>query len=271
MRLFDQHIHCRCSLDSDTPMAAMAAAARDRGMEMVCFTDHVETDDAHTGQISPNWEGHWPAVLAEYAGLMRDPPPGIEVRLGMELGTPNHYPALAALAAETPELDLVLGSLHNLRQTEDFYYLRYESEEHCRRLNELYLAELLEIAGMDCFDVMAHVGYTCRYMGRMGFSERITVHSSRDELTELFRRLISRGKGIEVNTSGIRQGGRPYPDADILALYRELGGEIVTVGSDGHVPGDAGAQVKEGFELLRSLGFRYAAAYKKRQPEFFPL
>lgn len=271
MRLFDQHIHCRCSLDSDTSMYDMAAAARDRGMEMICFTDHVETDDSRTGRISPNWEGHWPAVLAEYGELMKDPPEGIEIRLGMELGTPNHFPELAAEAAATPELDLVLGSLHNLREAEDFYYIPYESEEQCRRLNRAYLAELLEIAGMDCFDVMAHVGYTCRYMRRRGFSERITVENSRDELTELFRRLIIRGKGIEVNTSGIRQGGEPYPSADVLALYRELGGEIITVGSDGHVPRDAGGQVKEGFELLRSLGFRYAAAYKKRQPVFYPL
>lgn len=271
MRLTDQHIHSKCSIDSETPMRDMALAARDRGMAAVCFTDHVEMDDSVTGHLAPDWEIRWPGMLSAYRELMADPPEGIEVRLGMELGSPNHYPELAARIAAAPEPDFILGSLHNLRDVTDFYYYAYTSEDECARLNRLYLDELLEVAQMDCFDVMAHIGYTCRYMARAGFREKIDTQRYGDRLRPLLERLISRGKGIEVNTSGMRQGNGPYPGADILTLYRQLGGKIVTMGSDGHVPRDAGAGIAQAAELLRSLGFRYYAEFVRRQPVFRPL
>ena len=271
MRISDQHLHCSCSQDSRTPMRVMAEAARDAGMQMVCFTDHIEMDDPYTGRTDPNWADRWPIMLSAWKELAADPPEGIEVRRGMELGSPNHLPALAAEAAAAPELDLVIGSLHNLRNVEDFYFYKYADEADCARLNEAYLAELLEIAVLPCFDVMAHVGYTVRYMSRAGFSEPIGPEKYGEELTALFRTLIRNGKGIEVNTSGLRQLGYPYPHRGILALYRALGGEIVTLGSDGHRPEDAGAGIAQARELLRGLGFRYYTEFKKRQPEFLPL
>ena len=269
MVLFDQHIHCLCSPDSRAPMRDMAEAARDHGMALVCFTDHVEMDDSRTGQPHPDWAVQWPKIRDAHAHF--DPPAGIEVRMGVELAAPNHDPALAAEICQAAEWDFILGSLHNLRGAEDFYYMTYVSEAQCEELNRAYLAELLEIAGMDCFDVMAHVGYTTRYMSRAGFTEEIRPGKYREELTALFRALIHAGKGIEVNASGLRQMGSPYPNAEVLALYRELGGEIVSVGSDAHRPEDAGIGIREAMELLSALGFRYAAEYKKRKPVFIPL
>ena len=271
MKLTDYHIHSECSVDSASPMAEMAAAARDRGISALCFTDHVEMDDSRSGRLDPDLDIRWPATLAAYRALTASPPEGIRIRLGMELGAPNHCPEVAARAAAAPELDFILGSLHNLRDVTDFYYYPYASEEECRRLNEAYLAELLEIAAMDCFDVMAHIAYTSRYMARAGFVTKIDTTHDGGALRELLGRLIQRGKGIEINTSGMRQGSGPYPGTDILALYRDLGGEIVTTGSDGHRPEDAGAGIREAGELLRSLGFRYAAEYVKRQPVFYQL
>ena len=249
----------------------MAEAARDHGMSYICFTDHVDMDDPHTGRAAPNWPACWPGTVEELTALRSDPPAGIETGWGMELGQPNHAPDVAKKAAAAPELDLVLGSFHSLLDTEDFYYIRYTSEEQCRELDRRYLRELREVAEMDCFDVMAHVGYTARYMFRQGFQTQITAEDFRDELTDLFRALIQRGRGIEVNVSGLRQGHTTYPNASALRLYRELGGEIVTVGSDAHTPADAGIGVREGSELLRSLGFAYVARFRKRKPEFIRL
>lgn len=237
-------------------------------MDLVCFTDHMDMDDPRTGETALTWPARWELGNREWADYRRRPVPGIELRRGMELGEPNHAPALAARAAADPELDLVLGSLHNLRHTEDFYYIQYESEEQCLALDRRYLAELREIAAMDCFDVMAHIGYTSRYMHRQGRSTQITAETFPEELRALLTALIERGKGIEVNVSGLREGHTTYPNASVLRLYRELGGEIVTVGSDAHTPADAGVGVREGFELLRSLGFAYVACFKKRKPDF---
>ena len=271
MEYFDQHSHCRCSPDSSAPARDMAEAARDHGMSLICFTDHVDMDNSRTGQVEPNWPACWPGTVEEMTALAADPPTGIEIRWGMELGQPNHAPDIAKKAASAPDLDLVLGSFHNLRDTEDFYYIRYTSEEQCLELDRLYLQELREVAEMECFDVMAHVGYTSRYMVRQGFQTQITAENFRDELADIFRLLISRGRGIEVNVSGLRQGHTTYPNTSVLRLYRELGGEIVTVGSDAHTPADAGIGVREGYSLLQSLGFAYVAKFKKRKPEFIRL
>ena len=268
---FDQHIHCDCSPDSSAPMRVMTEAARDHGMDMILFTDHVDMCDAKTGSVAPYWPGCEEKMTRSRAELLADPPMGIEVRFGIELGEIHHCPERAEEAASGYEWDMVLGSLHNLRGTMDFYYYAYSSEAECRELNRRYLAELLEMTEYSCFDVMAHIGYTSRYMMRRGFSERVTAELWHDELEALLRRLIEQGRGIEVNTSGIRQGGTFYPEESILRLYRELGGEIVSVGSDAHTPSDAGAGIREAREMLRSLGFRYAAAYRRRKPEFNPL
>ena len=271
MFIFDQHIHCSASPDSSTPMRAMAEAARDHGMHMVCFTDHVDMDDASTGEVAPYWPDCWDGMLAQWQALRADPVEGIEVRFGMELGEPHHCPEVAREAAARPELDLVLGSLHNLRHTPDFYFYPYTSEEECDMLNRAYLAELLEMTEYDCFDVMAHIGYTHRYMSRRGFAAQVTPDLYREELTELFRALIRQGRGIEINASGLRQGITSFPNAPCLALYRELGGEIVSVGSDAHTAPDAGVGIREAIELLRGLGFRYVTEYKKRKPSFVKL
>ena len=271
MYLFDQHIHCDCSPDSHAPMRSMVEAAREHGMDMVLFTDHVDMCDAATGGVAPYWPDCEARMTETRRALAADPPAGIEVRFGIELGELHHCPSVAAEAAARPEWDMVLGSLHNLRGTMDFYYYPYASETECDELNRRYLAELLEMTDFECFDVMAHVGYTCRYMARAGFSARITASRYHDELTAIFRRLIDQGRGIEVNTSGLRQLGTAYPEESVLRLYRDLGGEIVSVGSDAHAPADAGAGIREARELLGTLGFRYVTAYQKRKPQFIRL
>ena len=108
-------------------------------------------------------------------------------------------------------------------------------------------------------------------MHRDGFAAEITAEEYRDELSAIYRALIGQGRGIEINVSGLRHGHTSYPNASALALYRELGGEIITLGSDAHAPEDAGIGIREGAELLRSLGFRYYAVYDRRKPSFLPL
>ena len=272
MRLSDQHIHSAASPDSQVPMRLMAEAARDHGLSMVCFTDHVDMDDDRTGRVTTQWRERLRRSQEQREEIKAHPPEGIEVRFGMELGAASHDPASAAVAAADPELDFVLGSLHNLRNEEDFYFRHYGPRYPCRELNRRYLRELIELTESKTFDVMAHVGYTARYMHRDGAEDGdITPEFFGDELTELFTRLIQQGRGIEVNVSGLRCGHTTYPTVSCLRLYRQLGGELITVGSDAHTQKDAGIGVREGYDILRALGFRYVAEYRHRKPELLPL
>ena len=139
----DQHVHCQSSPDSRTPLREMAAAARDRGMSAVCFTDHIDMDFGDLGDL--RWETRKDILRAAWADIRENPAEGITVRCGIELGEANHDPAAAKEAALEPGLDFVLGSLHNLRGKPDFYEYPYTSEEQCAQLNREYLAELLEL------------------------------------------------------------------------------------------------------------------------------
>ena len=271
MRFADQHIHSACSPDSDTPMRMMAKAAQKRGMSAVCFTDHIDMDDPFTGAVRPDYPVVWPNRVETARALVENPPEGIEIRFGVELGEATHYPELAAEVARQPELDFVLGSLHNLKNERDFYSYPYKSEEECSILNRRYMKELLQLADFPGFDVMAHIGYTSRYMHRDGFRSSITIPEYRDVYAELFTRLIAQGRGIEVNCKSIPDGYGTYVSEDALRLYKDLGGEIVTVGSDGHNVATASLCVKDGYALLEKTGFCYVAEYIKRKPVFYKI
>ena len=271
MFLADYHVHSSCSFDADSKarMAEMARAELRRGITEVCFTDHCDIGTPETLQLGPNnfflprIQGH------QFIEAMEKAPEGIEIKLGLELGEANHDPARGKRVYAMPEYDFILGSLHNLRGERDFYYLKYESEEQCLALYDRYLEELIELAAIPCFDIMAHIGYCRRYMRRQGFDIEMDMERFGDRIDTLLRTLIENGRGIELNCSGLSDADPvTYPSVPILRRYRELGGDIVTVGSDAHSPKSAGAGVEEGSELLLANGFRYVASYRHHKAEF---
>ena len=274
MQYTDHHIHSSCSPDAEDSMQDMAMACGERGVTTVCFTDHCDMDDYRSGAPDPDAEGLWRRSLDAYRETLGVIPSGLDLRIGVELGEMNHDPArAAALLASAPELDFVLASVHNLRNTPDFYALRYESEAHCRSLLHLYLAELTEVAAMEGYDNLSHIGYAKRYMLRAGYRVFVEDAEYEEELRQLLRTVIQNGKGIEVNTSGLRHPAieETIPTPQILKIYKELGGERLTVGSDAHRTVDAGRGVVHTFDMLRELGFRYVCAYRRREPEFITL
>lgn len=276
MFLADYHVHSVCSFDADSKakMADMARAELSRGISEVCFTDHSDIGSPETIQLGPNHFTLPRNQAKQFADAMERAPDGITITLGLELGEPNHDPARAKRIYIMPEYDFILGSLHNLRDERDFYYLKYTSLEQCYELYDSYLDELIEIANLGCFDVMAHIGYCLRYMHKQGFDAEVTMDRFGDKVDTLLHALIENGKGIELNCADLVTGGREdpllctFPSVEILRRYRELGGDIVTVGSDAHNLKAAGVGVAEGTELLLANGFRYVATYRRHKPEF---
>lgn len=278
MFLADYHMHTLVSPDAENTMADMAAAALAHGMREICFTDHVEVRKAF--KPTPGDFEQFPEppeamrqIVEAFAEAQPLLPEGLTVRVGMELGEPHHDPEAAALASQQSWPDFVIGSVHNLRYEEDFYFMHYETEAQCRELMERYLLELRELAGLDCFNVMGHIGYTQRYMSRQGFPLRYTMAEHGDLLDEIFHRLIDGGRGIEVNCSGLRPGdlGDTFPSLELLRRYRELGGEIITVGSDAHSTSRAGMSIADGYQRLLAAGFRYVTVFEKRRAKMIPI
>ena len=272
MRYANQHMHSSfASFDAKGRLEDMIAASAAAGLSLITFTDHMDMADETTGHTRNALPQRRESFERRRTAAESFMPPELSVRFGMELGAPMQLAEAAREAAALPGLDFIIASIHNLPDVQDFCIYPYADESDCEAVNRRYLAELLRMAEFPDFDVMGHIGYTARYMCRRGFSEQVTVEKYGDELRALLTRLIEQGKGIECNTSGYRDGGAPYPGADILRLYRDLGGEIITVGSDAHEPSQVFFHIREAYDLLKSCGFRYVSEFRKRQCEFIPL
>ena len=269
--LTDFHFHTDISRDSRAPYYDMVMAEYNAGVRYMCVTDHCDTIDWITRDFYPPCltvaEREREAYEANIARFPKD----MQLRIGMEVAEVHFHPELADELTSAPWLDFVLGSYHITREYGDFHGMDYSDPAFRAELWDIYLENLQKIADMDFFDVMAHIGYWRRYAWLQGVDEALTLARYGDRVESLLRTLIGNGKGIEINCSGIRDGCGPFPSAEILSLYRELGGEIVTVGSDAHSTEDAAKCVEEGQKLLKELGFRYVSVYTKRKPEFIKL
>lgn len=276
MYLADYHSHSNASPDAGFTISELAQAALDAGLSELCVTDHCEcngffTFDKHN---LPNGVDIYfkerileqrRTALKLFGGRIKLPH-GIEVAQGHEVR--EVYDRIL----RENSFDFVIGSLHNLRGELDFYYIKdYKSEEYCDGLLKRYVAELYETACLPGFDVLAHITYPLRYMRyQYGFDVSLKKYST--ELSQIFRVLVQKGCGIELNVSGLRDSGSvTYPGPDELSLYRECGGEIITIGTDAHFPKYVGVGIKRGQEMLREAGFKYFTVYDKRTPSFIKL
>lgn len=270
MQLIDYHIHSTCSGDGHNTMLEMALASRSKGVTRLCFTDHCDLDEFMTGTPDPDCFAQRDTMREMYSETVLAAPRDIKIQLGLELGEGNHNQTQAKKIAASKELDFILGSIHNLKGKPDFYGSEYRGDDHSQNIIDNYMNELIELSLVDCFDVMAHIGYPSRYIRKGGAGVEISTRTYGEKLTVLLKNLIERGKGIEINCSGFRTppGGGSLPTLDVLRLYKELGGEIITVGSDAHKVDNAGVGLAEGFDILRDLGYKYVTVFEKREPSF---
>ena len=268
MFLADMHTHSECSNDGSYPMRDMLAAADRAGIDALCITDHCDIEKYDTGLFDPDCFD-WERVLLEYENALSTDS-HVNLLLGIELSSAARYPEFARGVTGGLPLDFIIGSVHNLKGCVDFYCLKYETEEQCFALLERYVDEHFELLRLCDFDVFGHIGYPLRYMKAQGFDVSLSPFGER--LSALFKELADTGRGIEINTSGLRGSpGCTMPELSLLRMFRECGGEIVTIGSDAHEPEHVGCGVRDAQALLLDAGFRYQCVFKNRKAEFIKL
>ena len=145
----------------------------------------------------------------------------------------------------------------------------YTVREFCKTLEDF--EETLKNAKSNVdFDVYGHLDYVVRYGPNK--NKYYSYEKFADIIDEILRTLISRGKGIELNTAGFKYGlGHAHPTMDTLKRYKELGGEIITIGSDGHAPEQIAWEFEKAPAILKEAGFDYFTIYQARQPKFIKL
>ncbi len=257
----DYHFHTSLSFDAKDDLLDVIAVADEKGMDEICITNHYECGGEYPCTNRPI------SVMRDnYLKAVAQNRTGVTVRFGVELGEPLHDPGLAEVALADGKFDFVIASVHNVRGHKDFYDLDYASNT-LDEVFDRYYDELEEIVEWGKFDVLGHINYFERYAAKQGITLDVTQYYPR--LNDLFVKLIAKGKGIEVNTSGLfAPVGKTQPDEGVLRLYKGLGGKIVTIGSDSHQKENIGRGVEQAQELLRRVGFEYITVYEDRTPRF---
>ena len=167
-------------------------------------------------------------------------------------------------------LDFIIGSLHQLRDYDDFAFLDYKKYDINLLLRE-YFQQVFEMCIWNKFDVLGHLTYTLRYMqGEQGF--KVNMKPYEEIIRECFKVLASNGKGIEINTSGYRQKfGDFFPSIEYVKIFKECGGEVISIGSDSHCVADLGKGIVEATEMVKHAGFNYVTYFKNRKPNFIKI
>ena len=257
-------MHTVSSFDGNYAAADMCEAAVRAGLATIAFTDHFDVDFYEQHNLGTRQQtSHNDITAAQLAFSDK-----IKVLVGIEMGQPTYDTELTEKSLNRYSYDFVIGSIHNLRKTPDFCELKYDTltQDDIYSLLDKYFEEELILAKWNGFDTLAHLTYPMRYIVQSG---RFNTDLGRyDDITdEIFKTLIANGKALEINTSGLRQPiGKTMPTDNYVRRYRELGGELLTLGSDAHFTEHVGANIDDGYAIAQSCGFRYVTYFENRKP-----
>jgi histidinol-phosphatase (PHP family) len=263
--LVDSHIHTTFSVDARAPMVAMVERAIALGLREITFTEHLDLDPSDSGAdyLRPT------EYLAEIERCRDCYGDRIIIRAGLEVGDVHRYGTeIAARIAGLP-LDFLIGSVHFI----DGLFVggpEYIGSRPAEAGIAAYFEQVLRACQAGPFDVHGHLDvFKRRSISIWG---PFDPEPWAEPIREALRRLIAGGRGIEINTSGLRtEAGEPCPSLTILRWYRELGGEILTLGSDSHRVEQLGFGLETGAALARAAGFTRVCTFACRQPVWHSL
>ncbi len=279
MNLIDCHTHSTNSPDGDSPAEEMVKTAITKNYAAYALTDHCEVNRWFSAEHYGCPEGHhddygygaaFEKSLTENVLLKEKYGGKLNFICGVELGQANFDYGLAESAVSDKRLDFVIGSLHQVRDKEDFFFLDYEKED-VNALLTAYYTDMYELCKWNKFDILAHITYPLRYIeGDKGIAVDMSPYE--EIIRECFKTLIENGKGIEINTSGLRQAyGKTFPDLHYVKMFRDMGGELLSLGSDAHCTEDLGKGIAEGAEIALAAGFTRLCCFKERKPNFIKI
>lgn len=276
----DNHVHTSFSSDSKEPLENMLQQAITTGFQSICITDHMDYDFP---EIEPgmNYQFDADRYLA-HLEKARSQFSDLEIRQGVELGLKPSVQKKALTLTSSYPFDFVIGSTHLVDDIDPYYDLFWENQKEETAILKYYEATLENISLPFDFDVYGHLDYILRYtptvkkMRAKGFIDEDYLlrqtKNAMEIIDEILRLLIDQGHGIELNTAGLKYGmGHPNPNEQILTRYRELGGELITIGSDAHAAKHLGYRFDLVPTILAQCGFRYYTEYKSRKPIMHPV
>lgn len=270
--LGDYHIHSNFSGDSQEDLENIIEAALGRELVEIAITDHLDLD-------YPSPQIDFTLNLKEYLKVVRELRRRyrgrIDIKIGIELGLQPHLEDSKLLEdiLRREVFDFIIASTHCAQRLDfegdDFFRRRSKESAH-----KIYFEEVYEnIKRFDGFSVVGHLDFIKRYGKNHYKDHKLIDYGKHDEIiNKVLELIIQKGVGIEVNTSGFRYGlSEPTPGAYILRRYRELGGRIITIGSDAHSSEDVGEDLERAADLLKDLGYKHYCTFTNKKNNFLEL
>lgn len=261
----DFHVHSNFSGDCDTSAQLMIESAIQKQLKEICFTEHMDIDYPEDIDFTVDYHD----IIPIMRNLQEKYAKSIAIKMGVELGLQPHLKEENLNFSKAFPFDYIIGSTHVV-QREDPYFGGYYKKRSKQEAYKDYFQEILNnIKDNYCFDCLGHLDYIIRYYP--GNDKSYQIKDYGDIIDKILCTLINQGQGIEVNTSGLRKDiQQTHPHYSVVKRYRELGGKIITLGSDAHEAHHVGHHFKEVLLQLKDFGFDGIYSFKKRQAIFHP-
>lgn len=246
----DYHIHTNFSVDSKLEMEEIILRSIEIGLDEICFTDHVDYDVKN--HLVDKQEVDYPEFIKEYNRLSELYSDKISIKLGLEFGVQLHTMHRYVADMKKYDFDFILLSCHQI-DNKELWLNHYQEDKTQVEYNRGYYEYLYQLVDQfDDFSVLGHLDVIKRYDQNGVLDDEFVI----DIIERILKRVIEKGKGIEVNTSSYRYNLPDLtPSRRILKMYYDLGGRILTMGSDTHRI----EQLKDHFEeiivQLKDMGF----------------
>lgn len=259
--MYDFHVHSEYSMDCKTPIKDVIHSGIDKGIKELCFTDHTDFDFCGD-EISfdtNKYINHIDSLAQQYSGQ-------IKLLKGVELGLQSQIVDQCTDFVKKHPFDFVIMSMHTCDK-QNIWYDNYYDDKNLSDIFTKYYEEFIYCAKhFDEYCVLGHIDLLRRYNKDIAKIDQMDYH---DLLTDLLKTTIQKGKGIELNTGGLRYWLKDInPTYNIIKLYKDLGGEIITFGSDSHTAADLGSSYQYAVDVLKLAGFKYITTYEKMKPHF---
>ena len=264
----DYHMHTSFSTDGKASPEEMIKGCINKGLKNICITDHYDMDfpfyerlgkDAFVFDVDRYFE-----TLTDLKEKYKDK---IDICIGAEFGLQPHLGKFYEDMAKKYPFDFVIGSVHLVHGKDPYIGKLFDETDDEIIYRETFEEMLEDVKNVKEFDVLGHIDYIVRY-GKTK-NEFYSYNKYKDIIDEILKAVVESGRGIEMNMAGFKYKlGHCHPHPDIIKRYRELGGEIITVGSDGHSPEQVAYDYEKAGDILKACGFDFYTTFKNRQPVF---
>lgn len=263
--IFDTHTHSDNSFDGNHSCILLCEGVIKNNGVGIAITDHCEIDSKDFDFRAFSTNQYVETFMAKKSFAER-----IEVLQGIELGQAIYNKQLAEQILNDFDYDFVLGSIHNLENMQDFYFLDFKQYDVKQLLSE-YFETLLELCRWNKFDSLAHLTYPLRYIYQRE-NIRVDLSEYYNIIDDILSELVKNEKALEINTSGLFMDiGETLPTAEILKRFKALGGKYVTVGSDSHYYDKVCNGIEQGYDILKECGFDCFTVFRQRKPVLIPI